>query len=115
MISLHCPLTKETDRLIRKENIDKMKDGVIIINVSRGGIVDEQDLADALRSGRISHAAADVVSSEPMKADNPLLSAPNMTITPHLAWTSIEARTRLINVIADNLKAYLNGEKLNVL
>ena len=115
IISLHCPMTKETDKLIRAENIDKMKDGVIIINVSRGGIVNEADLAEALKNGKVSHAAADVVSSEPMKQDNPLLSAPHMTITPHLAWASLEARTRLINVIADNFRAYMKGEKLNVL
>ena len=113
IISLHCPMTSETDKIIRKENIDKMKEGVIIINVSRGGLVDENDLADALKSGKVAAAAADVVSEEPMRADNPLLKAPNMRITPHMAWASVEARGRLINVIADNLKSYLAGGNLN--
>ena len=114
IITLHAPMSPSTERIICKENISKMKDGVIIINVSRGGLVDEEALADALRSGKVAAAAADVMTVEPMKADNPLLVAPNMTITPHIAWASVEARERLINTIADNLKAYLNGEKLNV-
>ena len=92
-----------------------MNDGVIIINVSRGGLVDEKDLSDALKSGKVSAAAADVVSSEPIREDNPLLGAPNMILTPHIGWASVEARERLIQIVADNLKAYLNGEKLNVL
>ena len=114
VISLHAPMTASTDRIICKENIAKMKDGVIIINVARGGLINEADLADALRSGKVAAAAADVVSLEPMKEDNPLLTAPNMTITPHIAWASVEARERLIATVADNVKAYLNGEKLNV-
>ncbi len=114
IITLHAPMNPSTERIICKENISKMKDGVIIINVSRGGLVDEEALADALRSGKVAAAAADVMTVEPMKADNPLLTAPNMTITPHIAWASVEARERLINTIADNLKAYLNGDKLNV-
>ena len=114
IITLHAPMNPSTERIICKENISKMKDGVIIINVSRGGLVDEEALADALRSGKVAAAAADVMTVEPMKADNPLLVAPNMTITPHIAWASVEARERLINTIADNLKAYLNGDKLNV-
>ncbi|MBO5609279.1 MAG: D-2-hydroxyacid dehydrogenase [Eubacterium sp.] len=114
IITLHAPMNPSTERIICKENISKMKDGVIIINVSRGGLVDEEALADALRSGKVAAAAADVMTVEPMKADNPLLVAPNMTITPHIAWASVEARERLIKTIADNLKAYLNGEKLNV-
>ncbi len=114
IITLHAPMSPSTERVICKENISKMKDGVIIINVSRGGLVDEKALADALRSGKVAAAAADVMTVEPMKADNPLLTAPNMTITPHIAWASVEARERLINTIADNLKAYLNGDKLNV-
>ena len=114
IITLHAPMNPSTERIICKENISKMKDGVIIINVSRGALVDEEALADALRSGKVAAAAADVMTVEPMKPDNPLLTAPNMTITPHIAWASVEARERLINTIADNLKAYLNGDKLNV-
>ena len=92
-----------------------MKDGVILINVSRGGLVDEQDLSDALKSGKIAAAAADVVSVEPMRADNPLLTAPNMVITPHMAWASVEARRRLIDVVADNFKSFLEGNTRNSL
>ena len=115
IISLHCPMTQETENLIRKENIDKMKDGVIIVNVSRGGLVAEQDLADALKSGKVGAAAVDVVRVEPMLGDNPLLAAPNICITPHMAWASMEARTRLIEIVAENFSAFLNGEKKNVL
>ena len=86
---------------------------VIIINVSRGGLVDENDLAEALKSGKVAVAAADVVTVEPMCEDNPLLTAPNMCLTPHIAWASIEARQRLISVVAENIKAYLNGEEKN--
>jgi glycerate dehydrogenase len=114
IVSLHCPMSNETDRLIRRENIDKMKDGVIIINVSRGGLVDEKDLAEALETGKVSAAACDVVSVEPMRADNPLLKAKNITITHHVAWASREARIRLIDTVASNVRAYLDGQKLNV-
>ena len=109
IISLHCPMTKDTEKIICKENILQMKDGVIIVNVSRGGLVDEQDLAEALSSGKVAAAAADVVTAEPMKAENPLLTAPNMVITPHMAWASVEARIRLIDVVAGNVKSYLDG------
>ncbi len=115
VITLHAPMTEDTARIIRKENIAKMKDGVIFVNVSRGGLVDEQDLADALKSGKIAAAAADVVTVEPMQADNPLLGAPNMVITPHMAWASVEARKRLIDVVADNFRAFLDGTPRNAL
>ena len=115
IITLHCPMTKETENVICTDNISQMKDGVIIINVSRGGLVKEADLAEALRSGKVAAAATDVVSQEPMKEDNPLLKAPNMTITPHMAWASIEARKRLISVVAENLRAYLRGDSMNVI
>lgn len=115
IITLHCPMNDETKGMICKENIEKMKDGIYIVNVSRGGLVNENDLADALKSGKVAGAAADVVSVEPIKEDNPLLGAPNMILTPHIGWASVEARERLIQAVADNLKAYLNGEKLNVL
>jgi glycerate dehydrogenase len=115
IITLHCPMNDETKGMICKENIEKMKDGIYIVNVSRGGLVNEQDLADALKSGKVAGAAADVVSVEPIKEDNPLLGAPNMILTPHIGWASVEARERLIQAVADNLSAYLKGEKLNVL
>ena len=115
IITLHCPMNKATEKLICRETIEKTKDGVLIINVSRGGLVNEQDLADALASGKVAAAAADVVTVEPMKADNPLLTAPNMCLTPHIAWASLEARSRLIDVVSSNVKAYMKGEKLNVL
>ena len=115
IISLHCPMNRDTEKMIRRETIGKMKDGVIIVNVSRGGLVDEGDLAEALKSGKVAAAAADVVSGEPMRADNPLLTAPNMIITPHIAWVSVEARERLIRIVAENVKAYLDGRPQNVL
>ena len=115
IISLHCPMNRDTENLIRKENIDKMKDGVIIVNVSRGGLVAEQDLEDALKSGKVGAAAVDVVRTEPMISGNPLLAAPNICITPHMAWASMEARTRLIDVVAENFAAFLKNEKKNVL
>ncbi|MBR1597697.1 MAG: D-2-hydroxyacid dehydrogenase [Lachnospiraceae bacterium] len=114
IVSLHCPLTSETEGIINKSNIYKMKDGVIIINVSRGGLVVEKDLADALVSGKVASAGVDVVAVEPMKEDNPLLKAPNMTITPHMAWASLDARKRLVDVVAGNFKAFLEGRKENV-
>lgn len=114
IISLHCPLTNETEGIINKGNIDKMKDGVIIINVSRGGLVNEKDLADALSNGKVASAGVDVVAVEPMKEDNPLLKAPNITITPHMAWASLDARKRLVDVVAGNFKAFLEGRKENV-
>ncbi|MBQ3258045.1 MAG: D-2-hydroxyacid dehydrogenase [Oscillospiraceae bacterium] len=114
VISLHCPLFPNTKDIIRKENIDKMKDGVIILNSSRGGLVVEQDLADALASGKVYAAAVDVVSSEPMKDGNPLLTAPNCIITPHIAWAPKEARQRIMNTTAKNIEAFLSGNPINV-
>ena len=114
IVSLHCPMTRSTEKIINAENISLMKDNVIIINVSRGGLVDEKALAEALRSGKVSAAAADVVSLEPMEADNPLFKAPNMLLTPHMAWASVEARKRLIDVVASNYKAFSEGRSENV-
>jgi glycerate dehydrogenase len=114
VISLHCPLFTETEGIINKENIAKMKDGVLIINDSRGPLIVEQDLADALLSGKVGGAAVDVVSTEPIRMDNPLLSAKNVIITPHIAWAPKESRERLLNIAIDNLKHFINGEVINV-
>jgi len=114
IISLHCPLTPENAGIINKDNIAKMKDGVIIINTSRGPLVNEADLTEALNSGKVGYAAVDVVSAEPIKADNPLLKAKNMIITPHIAWAPKEARVRLMDIAADNLKHYLAGDPINI-
>lgn len=114
VISLHCPLFEENKGMINKDSIAKMKDGVIIINTSRGPLVVEEDLAEALNSGKVYAAAVDVVSKEPISADNPLLKAKNIIITPHIAWAPKEARQRLMKIAVDNLKAFLNGKPVNV-
>ncbi len=114
VIFLHCPLFPETEGLICKKNLDKMKDGVIIINNSRGPLVVEADLAAALNSGKVYAAGLDVVSTEPIKADNPLLKAKNCLITPHISWAAKEARERIMNITVDNVKAYLAGAPVNV-
>ncbi len=114
VISLHCPLFSETQGIINKENIAKMKDGVLIINDSRGPLIVEEDLRDALNSGKVAGAAMDVVSTEPIKMDNPLLDAKNCIITPHIAWAPKESRQRLMNIAVDNLKAFIDGAPINV-
>lgn len=114
VISLHCPLLPETDHLICKETIAQIKDGAILLNTARGGVIDEADVADALRSGKLRYAAVDVVSQEPMLATNPLLNAPNCIITPHIAWAPIESRQRLLNCVVSNLQAFLDGKEQNV-
>ncbi len=113
-ITLHCPQTERTTKLIRRENIEKMKRGVILLNLARGGLVDEQDLIEALESGKIGGAGLDVIESEPMRADHPLLQAPNLLITPHIAWATLEARARLIDTVGANLRAWMNGTPQNV-
>lgn len=113
IISVHCPLTDETKNLIRKENIEKMKKDVIFINTSRGPVVNEQDLADALNNDLIKYACVDVVSVEPIEKDNPLLTAKNCLITPHTAWAPKETRERLLSVVYDNVKSFLAGEVQN--
>lgn len=114
VISLHCPLTPENTELINTVNIAKMKDGVLLINTSRGPLINEQDLAVALSSGKVAFAAIDVVSTEPIKADNPLLKAPNILITPHIAWAPKESRQRLMDIAGDNLKQFLAGNPVNI-
>ncbi|MBQ0059306.1 MAG: D-2-hydroxyacid dehydrogenase [Lachnospiraceae bacterium] len=113
IISLHCPLTEQTSEMVCTDFINKMKDGVILLNTSRGGLVKEDDLAEALKSGKVRAFGADVVAVEPMAADNPLRELPNAFITPHMAWAPIETRIRLVQLIADNLAAYQKGEALN--
>ncbi|PQJ73385.1 glycerate dehydrogenase [Polaribacter butkevichii] len=115
IISLHCPLTESTSGIINKATIDKMKDGVLIINTARGGLIIEKDLRDALNSGKVASAAVDVISTEPMLANNPLLNAKNCIITPHIAWAPKEARTRLMQTAVNNLDAFINGNPINVI
>ncbi|MCF8020037.1 MAG: D-2-hydroxyacid dehydrogenase [Vallitaleaceae bacterium] len=113
VISLHCPLFESTMGIINKENIDKMKDGVIIINTSRGPLIVEKDLYDGLESGKIFAAGIDVVSTEPINEDNLLLKAKNCIITPHIAWAPIEARQRLLNIAVQNTRAFIANEPIN--
>ncbi len=112
-LSLNCPLTPETEKVVNAEHLKKMKSSAIVINTGRGPLVDEQALADALNNGTIAGAGLDVLSTEPPAGDNPLLSAKNCVITPHIAWASREARARLIAIAADNLSAYLSGNPKN--
>ena len=114
VIALHCPLFPETEGIINKKSIAKMKDGVIILNNSRGQLIVEQDLADALESKKVYAAGLDVVSSEPVKGDNPLLKAPNCIITPHISWAPKESRQRLMDIAVANVKAFMDGTPQNV-
>lgn len=114
VISIHCPLFPETKGMINRETIGLMKRTTLVINTARGGCIVEQDLADALNSGRIAGAAVDVVSQEPMKEDNPLLTAKNIIITPHIAWAPREVRQRLLQIAGDNMGAFLAGHPINV-
>lgn len=114
IIALHCPLLPETTGIICKATIEKMKDGVIIINNSRGPLINEQDLADALNNGKVYAAGLDVVSTEPIKGDNPLLTAKNCIITPHISWAARESRQRLMNTAVENIRQYLAGTPVNV-
>lgn len=114
VIALHCPLFPSTEGIINRNSIAKMKDGVIIINNSRGQLIVEQDLRDALESGKVYAAGLDVVSSEPIKPDNPLLGAKNCLITPHLSWAPKESRARLMDIAVENLRAFIDGKPQNV-
>ena len=114
VISLHCPLTNETAGLVNAEFLSRMKKTAYLINTSRGPVVNEKDLRTALDSGAIAGAGVDVLSTEPPKEDNPLIGAKNCFITPHIAWASLEARTRLMNIFKDNVKGFVSGEPINV-
>lgn len=114
VIFLHCPLFPDTEGMINRENIEKMKDGVILINNSRGQLVNEQDLADALNSGKVYAAGLDVVSTEPIKGNNPLLAAKNCFITPHISWAAQASRQRIMDITAENIRAFLAGKPVNV-
>ena len=114
VVSLHCPLTPETSGLVRSERLEKMKASAFLINTSRGGLVRETDLADALARRVIAGAALDVLSTEPPPFDHPLLSAPNLIVTPHLAWSSLASRRRLLATTADNVRAILAGAPIHV-
>ncbi|MGX8692977.1 MAG: D-2-hydroxyacid dehydrogenase [Clostridia bacterium] len=114
VIALHCPLFPSTRGIINRETIARMKDGVILINNSRGPLIVEQDLAEALNSGKVAAAGLDVVSTEPIRGDNPLLQAKNCLITPHISWAPKEARERIMQISAGNLEAFLKGAPVNV-
>ena len=114
VIFLHCPLFPSTEGIINKDNIAKMKDGVILINNSRGQLVVEKDLADALNSGKVYAAGLDVVSTEPIGADNPLKTAKNTFITPHISWAAQAARQRIMDITVDNIESYVDGAPINV-
>lgn len=114
VISLHCPLFPETKGIINKNTIEKMKTGVMILNTSRGPLIVEEDLRDALNNGKVAGAACDVASIEPIQEDNPLLGAKNIVITPHIAWAAIESRQRLMDIAVNNLKSFMEGNPINV-
>lgn len=108
-----CPLNDQTRGIICRENIQKMKDGVIIINIARGPLVVEEDLVEALESGKVWGAGVDVAATEPIRADNPLLHAKNLYITPHIAWCPLETRERMLRMVEENLRGYLEGNRIN--
>lgn len=113
IISLHCPLNAESDKLINKNTISKMKDNVIIINTARGGLVNEKELAESLKSGKVLAYGGDVLTKEPPEKDNPLFDCPNAFITPHLAWATVEARGRLMEIMEQNIAGFVNGKVIN--
>lgn len=113
VISLNCALTADNERFVDSKLLEKMKPTAFLINAARGGLINEPDLANALNSGRIAGAALDVASTEPIRPDNPLLTAKNCLITPHIAWASLESRKRLMHTVAENIRAFLEGRDLN--
>lgn len=113
-VSLHCPLTAENTGLVNASLIDRMKPGAFLVNTARGALIVEKDLADALHARRIAGAALDVITREPMAADSPLLGAPNLLITPHIAWATLSARRNLMTATAENIRAFLSGNPINV-
>lgn len=113
-ITVHCPLTEETAGLINNEFISELKDGACVINTARGAVANENDIAENLKSGKLSCYCADVLSTEPPSKDNPLLTAPNCFITPHIAWAAYETRLRLLGILEGNIKAFLAGNPINV-
>ena len=114
VIFLHCPLFPDTEGIINKDTIAKMKDGVILINNSRGQLIVEEDVANALNEGKIYAAAVDTVSVEPIEGDNPLLKAKNIIITPHISWAAKEARQRIMDITVENVESYIDGNPINV-
>lgn len=113
-VTIHCPLTSETTGMVNSEFLSNMKPTAMLINTSRGAVVDEEALATALKNGTIAAAGIDVMCSEPPKADNPLFGLDNITITPHIAWAGFETRARLMEICKDNLRAYANGKPQNL-
>lgn len=114
IVSLHCPLTNDTHHLVNKERLVQMKPSAILINTGRGPLVNDQELAEALNDEEIAAYGADVLTIEPAKSDNPLLTAKNCYLTPHIAWATKEARQRLINICTDNIRAFIEGDPINV-
>lgn len=114
VISMHCPVFPETKKMINRESIAKMKDGAIFLNTSRGQLVDEQALADALNSGKLRAAGLDVVAEEPIRPDNPLRTAKNVTMTPHIGWAPYESRVRLMEILKENIRNFAEGHPINV-
>ncbi len=113
-VTLHCPQTAQTAGLINRDTLARMKEGAILINTARGGLLDESAVAQALETGKLRYAAVDVVSKEPMAPANPLLTAPNCILTPHIAWSPLESRRRLLECVTENIRAFLDGKPQNV-
>ena len=113
IVTIHCPMTAQTAEMINKETLSQMKDGAILLNTSRGGVLNESDVKDALCAGKLRYAAMDVAAAEPIPADSPLLSAPNCIITPHMAWAPVESRQRILDCTVRSINAYLKGAPEN--